>query len=158
MALCALTVPASAQQQLQNIQKSTSGDWSVECGTLPGGGQRICSMNQVAKNPKDGKPLLRAVVFRPPGGKAAILRLIAPLGIWLRPGIGFSVDGGSKNNLNYDFCQPSGCMTQIALSSGLVSAMKRGSKARLTIQNIRRQKLNLSISLRGFTAAYDGMR
>jgi invasion protein IalB len=159
LALCVLTAPASAQQQqLQNVEKSTSGDWSLQCGTLPSGGQRLCQMSQVVNNPKDGKPLLQALVFRPPGDKAAVMRLIAPLGVWLRPGIGFSIDGGSKNNLKYEFCLSAGCIAQIKLSSGLVSALKRGSKARLNIHTIRRQKLNLSVSLRGFTAAFDGMR
>ena len=157
MALCAFTAPTMAQQQLQNVQKSTSGDWTLECGALPSG-KRICQMTQVVNNPKDGKPLLQAAVIKPSGGKKAILRLVAPLGVWLRPGVGFSINGGSKNNLNFEFCLREGCIAQLGLSSGLVNAMKRGSKARLSIQNIQRRKLNLDVSLRGFTAAYDGMR
>ena len=45
-------------------------------------------------------------------------------------------------------------MRKSSLSAGKVNAMKRGSKAVIGMQNIRRQKLNLNVSLRGFTAAY----
>jgi invasion protein IalB len=56
--------------------------------------------------------------------------------------------------VNFEFCLKGGCLAQVQLAAGRVNAMKRGSKAIVGMQNIRRKKLNLNVSLRGFTAAY----
>ncbi len=165
-AACAamIAAPAMAQQaeqqqppQLQNLKKTQNGDWTLECGEVPGNNQRICQMTQVINNPKTGKAIMQAVVIKPPGSPSAVMRLIAPLGVWLRPGVGFNVDGGSAETVQFDFCLREGCIAQIAVSTGLANAMKRGSRGQISIQNIRRQKLDLAMSLRGFTASFDSL-
>jgi invasion protein IalB len=149
--ICAL--PASAQQAQQNVERTQSGDWSVECVQNPQAG-RLCRMVQNVKDPKNGNSLMEVVVAKPPNQSGVILSLRAPLGVWLRPGLTFGIDGGKANSVNFEFCLQGGCLAQIQLSAGKVNAMKRGSKALIGMQNIRRQKLNLTVSLRGFTAAY----
>lgn len=162
IAFCLASAPALAQQQgqpqqLQNIEKSQKGDWTLECGTAPQNNQRICQMSQIVKNPKDGKAIMQAAVLKPPGDRPAIMRLVAPLGVWLRPGIGLSIDGGAPTTVGFDFCLREGCIAQIPLSPALVNGLKRGSSATLIIQNIRRQKLDLTVSLKGFTAGHDSL-
>jgi invasion protein IalB len=146
-------LPASAQQAQQNVERTQSGDWSVECVQNPQAG-RLCRMVQNVKDPKNGNPLMEVVVAKPPNQSGVILSLRAPLGVWLRPGLTFGIDGGKADSVNFEFCLKGGCLAQIQLSAGKVNAMKRGSKAVIGMQNIRRQKLNLNVSLRGFTAAY----
>lgn len=149
-------MPAMAQQQQQqqqNVERSQSGDWAIECVENAQAG-RLCRMVQNVADPKNGKPLMEVVVAKPPGAKNAILTLRAPLGVWLRPGLSLRIDGGKADKVNFEFCLKGGCLAQMRMSSGKINAMKRGSKATVGMQNIRRQKLNLNISLRGFTAAY----
>lgn len=146
-------VPAMAQQAQENVERSQSGDWSIECVQNPQAG-RLCRMVQNIKDPKNGNPLMEVVVAKPPGQQDAILSLRAPLGVWLRPGLTISVDGGRADNVNFEFCLKGCCLAQTKLSTGKINAMKRGSKAVVGMQNIRRQKLNLPISLRGFTAGF----
>jgi len=146
-------LPASAQQAQQNVERTQSGDWSVECVQNPQAG-RLCRMVQNVKDPKNGNPLMEVVVAKPPNQSGVILSLRAPLGVWLRPGLTFGIDGGKADRVNFEFCLKGGCLVQIQLAAGKVNAMKRGSKAVIGMQNIRRQKLNLTVSLRGFTAAY----
>jgi invasion protein IalB len=101
IALTVLTFPAVAQQQQQltNIQTSQNGDWTMKCGDLPNSG-RLCEMTQVINNPRDGKPVMQAAVIKPPGEQGALLRFIAPLGIWLRPGLSLSIDGAEGQNMD----------------------------------------------------------
>lgn len=146
-------LPATAQQAEQNVERTPSGDWTVECVQNPQAG-RLCRMVQNVKDPKNGNPLMEVVVAKPPKQRSAILSLRAPLGVWLRPGLSFSVDGGNADKVDFEFCLKGGCLAQVQLSQGKVNAMKRGSKAIVGMQTIRRQKLNLNVSLRGFTAAY----
>ncbi|MEK9904863.1 MAG: invasion associated locus B family protein [Rhodospirillales bacterium] len=156
IAITFIAVPASAQQQQQltNIQSSQNGDWTMKCGDVPNGG-RLCEMTQVINNPRDGKPVMQAAVIKPPGERGALLRFIAPLGIWLRPGISLSIDGAQAQQMDFAFCLRQGCIAQMPLSEALVNSMKRGSAGTVTLQNIRRQKLEFKISLSGFTAGYD---
>ena len=146
-------LPAAAQQAQQNVERTPSGDWTVECVQNPQAG-RLCRMVQNIKDPKNGNLLMEVVVAKPPNQPNAILSLRAPLGVWLRPGLSFSVDGGKSDRVNFEFCLKGGCLAQVQLAAGRVNAMKRGSKAIVGMQNIRRKKLNLNVSLRGFTAAY----
>ena len=111
-------------------------------------------MVQNVKDPKNGNPLMEVVVAKPPNQSGVILSLRAPLGVWLRPGLTFGIDGGKADRVKFEFCLKAGCLAQIQLAAGKVNALKRGSKAVIGMQNIRRQKLNLNVSLRGFTAAY----
>ena len=146
-------LPAAAQQAQQNVERTPSGDWTVECVQNPQAG-RLCRMVQNVKDPKNGNSLMEVVVAKPPNQTGVILSLLAPLGVWLRPGLSFGIDGGKADQVQFQFCLKGGCLAQIQLSASKVNAMKRGSKAIVGMQNIRRQKLNLNVSLRGFTAGY----
>ena len=156
--LFAMTVAASAAeaQQAQNVERTQHADWTRECGAPAGTNQRLCVLSQVVKD-QQGKPIVAAQVVKPPNGQPAILRFLAPLGIWLRPGVEMNIDGGSRTKLEYEICNEQSCMAQMQLSQGLVNAMKRGSAANITLRSIRRQKLDLKVSLRGFTAGYNAL-
>ena len=102
-------LPASAQQAQQNVERTQSGDWSVECVQNPQAG-RLCRMVQNVKDPKNGNPLMEVVVAKPPNQSSVILSLRAPLGVWLRPGLTFGVDGGKADRVNFEFCLKGGCL------------------------------------------------
>jgi len=156
--IASLTLPASAQQGEQ-LETTAFGDWSRECGMPPGATQKLCQLTQWVKNPNGGERIVGAVIIKAQGQQqaAAVLRFIVPLGIWLRPGIDFNIDGKSSAKLSYEFCNAKGCIAQMPLSAGQVAALKRGANANISIRSIRRQKLDLKVSLRGFTAGYDSM-
>ena len=158
LALCLLGAPVAAQQappaEQQNVERKPSGDWTVEC-VKNQQDQRLCQMVQNIPDPKSGKTLMQVVVAKPADAKSPLLTVIAPLGVWLRPGLEFSVDGGQANALAFEFCLKEGCLAQLELTSGLASALKRGTSINIGLQNIRRQKLELKVSLKGFTAGFD---
>ncbi len=161
LALGLLATPAAAQQQqqqqLENVTKTQNGDWALECGSPQGSTARVCLMTQDLKNPKDGNSVMRVALIKPAKGPDALLRVVAPLGVWLRPGVQLSVDGGAKQELAFDFCFREGCIAQIPLSAGLINQMKRGSSGKVVIQDIRRRSVDLTLSLQGFTKSFDGM-
>jgi len=158
-ALCLLAAPASAQQQQpqqqpqQNVERTTNGDWTVEC-VQDNQKRRLCRMVQNVADPNTKKALLQVVVAKPPEGDQALLTVIAPLGVWLRPGLELAVDGGAANRLAFEFCLKEGCLARMPLAAGMVAALKKGSAASIAIQNIRRQKLDVKVSLSGFTASF----
>lgn len=114
-------------------------------------------MVQNVMDPNTQKPLMQVVVAKQPGSTEALLTVIAPLGVWLRPGLNFNIDGGAASQLNFEFCLKEGCLARMRMAAGIVSAMQRGSNANLSVQNIRRQKIDLKVSLSGFTKSYGAL-
>lgn len=159
LALGLAASPASAQQQPaapQNVQRTTNGAWTLECGENPQRG-RICQMVQNITDKGTGKPILQAVVHKLAGPDKPVLSLVAPLGVWLRPGLQVKVDGGEATRIAFETCSRAGCVAHMQLSAGLVNALKRGSNAAITMQDIRRQKADVPVSLSGFTKSYDAL-
>lgn len=165
-ALCLATTPALAQQPpaqapaqapaQQNVERTKNGNWTVECGDAQNRG-RVCQMVQNITDKKSGKPILQAVVHKLAGPDKPVMSLVAPLGVWLRPGLAIKVDGGEPSRIAFEACSRAGCVAHIQLSVGLVNALKKGTSAAVTMQDIRRRKADVPVSLSGFTKSYNAL-
>lgn len=117
-----------------------------------------CQMYQLLDDGQ-GAPVAEFSLFRlPEGGKAvAGATIVVPLETSLPAQIKLSVDGGQGRAYPYAFCNPVGCYARIGLVAEDVAAFKRGAKATITIVPALApdQKVELSMSLDGFTASFD---
>lgn len=149
--------PAEAAEPAQpQITTTRHGDWEVGCLE----GTTNCEMQQLALD-SDGNPVILARVVRLPAGSEAegLAIFNTPLGTLLQPGLGFQIDSGERAALPFEWCVQEGCIVRLGLRSEDVAAMKRGRAANLTVASIAApdQPLTLTLSLSGFTAAYDSM-
>jgi invasion protein IalB len=149
--------PAEAAEPAQpQITTTRHGDWEVGCLE----GTTNCEMQQLALD-SDGNPVILARVVRLPAGSEAegLAIFNTPLGTLLQPGLGFQIDTGERAALPFEWCVQEGCIVRLGLRSEDVAAMKRGRAANLTVASIAApdQPLTLTLSLSGFTAAYDSM-
>lgn len=85
-----------------------------------------------------------------------IFQIAVPAGRYIPEGIKVQIDSGKVNTLPYSLCMPDRCLAEIQLSEGLVKALKGGGGLTLTSTNFRAQKNPIKVSLKGFTAAFDG--
>ena len=117
-----------------------------------------CQMYQLLDDGQ-GAPVAEFSLFRlPEGGKAvAGATIVVPLETSLPAQIRLAVDGGKARAYPYAFCNPVGCYARIGLVAEDVAAFKRGAKATITIVPALApdQKVELSMSLDGFTASFD---
>ena len=117
-----------------------------------------CQMYQLLDDGQ-GAPVAEFSLFRlPEGGKAvAGATIVVPLETSLPAHIRLAVDGGKARAYPYAFCNPVGCYARIGLVAEDVAAFKRGAKATITIVPALApdQKVELSMSLDGFTASFD---
>jgi invasion protein IalB len=147
--------PQAAPAQPQ-ITTTRHGDWEVGCLE----GTTNCEMQQLALD-SDGNPVILARVVRLPAGSEAegLAIFNTPLGTLLQPGLGFQIDSGERAALPFEWCVQEGCIVRLGLRGEDVAAMKRGGAANLTVASIAGpdQPLTLTLSLSGFTAAYDSM-
>ena len=163
LALIAAISPALAQTAgtpAQPVERVVSehGAWQVRCVE---GSARPCFMVQTA-NDGEGNPIIEfsLVRFADDGqGVIAGASAIVPLGTALPEGLALQIDQGDTLVFAYDFCTRGGCVSNLALTQSQVNSMKAGSIASVTIKPALRpdQQLKLTISLIGFTAAFDSL-
>ncbi len=88
--------------------------------------------------------------------KRRIFQVAVPTGRYIPQGVKMVIDKGKTNTLPYSICLPDRCIAEVALSDGLVKALKGGGSIQLTSTNFRSQQNPVKVTLSGFTAAYDG--
>ncbi len=138
--------------------KEVVGAWELRCLKTE---EEVdpCQMYQLL-NDANKNPVAEISLFRlPNGGKAeAGATIIVPLETSLTQQLTISVDGGKARRYPYAFCTEVGCYVRLGLTPDDVAAFKRGNQAIVTIVPALAppdQKVELPISLEGFTAGYN---
>lgn len=154
------TVAEDGPKPGERYSRETFGDWDMACVKTETGDDP-CSMLQML-NADDGYPMAEVSMFRieQEGGQAvAGATIIAPLETLLPQGITIAIDGAPGKRYNFTFCNPVGCVAQIGITQADVDAMKKGKEAKLSIRPAQApdQLIELQLSLKGFTAAYDAV-
>jgi len=158
---------APAQDQDQDTQQGGAGDspdsevtryedWGVECRQPPSAETKRCIMfqRQVLDN---GRTLLVLTVRKAPDDKPPLAILQLPLGVLLEPGVSLSVDGGEPRKLSYRLCDLGCCIVTFLLREDLENAFRQGQTARVELVTAEQKKVNVDVSLNGFTAAFNAL-
>lgn len=135
------------------------GDWEKRCvrsesPTDP------CQIYQLLADQEGNSVAEISIYPLPPGQPAAAGATIAtPLETLLTEDLRLSVDGGQDKIYRYSFCSAFGCFSRVGFTEGEVNAFKRGARGTLTIVPAAapNQTVVLTVSLTGFTAAYDSI-
>lgn len=138
--------------------RETQGDWQIECIRVPEGQQEPCQMFQPMLD-EDGNQVANVRIFRLPAGSEAVAgALVAvPLETLLTAQLTISVDNAKPQRYPFSVCDRLGCYARIGFRQAEVDSYKRGAKATLSLVPFVApdQKVDLNMSLRGFTAAFD---
>ena len=142
----AATTPAHAQNTQQQWVKICSkiGETdicNVKFDIVTNTGQLVTGVNLLQSKGKTNRRIFQVAV---------------PSGRYIPEGIKVKIDNGKENTLPYSLCMPDRCLAEIQLSDGLVKALKGGGELSLTSTNFRAQKNPIKVTLKGFTAAFDG--
>ena len=141
----------------QPYTKEMNGDWELRCIKTEDGNDP-CQMYQLLDDGQ-GAPVAEVSLFRLPGsGKAeAGATIVVPLETALPQQLTLAVDGGKARRYPYAFCNPVGCYVRMGLTAADIAAFKKGQQAVVTIVPALApdQKVELTVSLKGFTASYD---
>lgn len=152
--------PAAAQKapiqaKKANVETTQYDDWEVRC--LKSNADD-CLMNQLVNNPSSGTPIMRVAMKYQPDSAAALMAFTLPLGTHLAPGLSVSIPGGKTIRIPYQVCFRNGCQAYLGLKSELMSKMKQGSSFQVALVGPGGKKINLSVSLMGFTAANNAIK
>jgi invasion protein IalB len=151
--------PRQQPQAPQPELVATHGDWAVQCQEEPGaaGGEattRTCGMFQAAKSDRPGIGLTLVVVKGEQEGKeVTMLRVMAPIGVYLPTGVALEIDGNAVGRVPFTRCMPQACIAVAEASPPTLEKMKAGGVANFIIYEGPGNGMAMELSLKGFTAA-----
>jgi invasion protein IalB len=141
----------------QRYSKEKFDSWDLACIKTEAESDP-CSLLQVLTDP-EGNPMAEFSLFRLEQGQAAVAgaTIVVPLETLLPAQLTISVDGAPGKRYNYSFCNPIGCVAQIGLTQADIDAFKRGASAKISLVPAPApdQIIDLTMSLKGFTAGFD---
>lgn len=152
--LMAVAPAAFAQQQGANganVKTQRFQDWEVRCPSDPTQGD--CTMTQLVDNPGSDKPVMRVVIAYPPQIDGPAMVFLLPLGVRLAPGLQLTIDNGKPIKFPYQVCIPDGCRADIPVKPELLAQLRSGSKATVSLIGPDGKRMDLDLSLMGFTDA-----
>jgi invasion protein IalB len=134
--------------------------WEVRCVKLEDGSDP-CQLYQLLKDAQGTSVAEISMFALPEGGQAAAgATVIVPLETLLTANMTLAIDGAQAKVYPFTFCANLGCIARVGFTAEEVAQFKKGAKAVLTIVPAAapEQKVELDISLKGFTAGYDAVK
>lgn len=158
-----VTVDENGQAVLEVGQpyvREEHGDWALRCIKAPEGEADPCQLYQLLTDDA-GNAVAEFSIFPIAGdGQAkAGATIVVPLETLLTEPLEISVDGGQKRLYPYSFCNVAGCVARVGFTQADVDAFKAGAAGSMTLVPAAApdQKVNLTISLSGFTAGMNAL-
>ena len=134
--------------------------WELRC-VKTADGSDPCQLYQLLKDAEGNAVAEFSLFALPEGGLAAAgATVIAPLETLLTANLRIAIDGGEPKIYPFTFCASLGCVARVGFTVEEVAQFKKGAKAVMTIvpAGAPEQKVNLDISLKGFTAGFDAVK
>lgn len=157
----ATPAPTAGAAGAADVTRTTYGDWEVACAAKAAGG---CAMAQIG-NDSTGTPVLEMVIRRleepldvNDKTAVAVLDVITPLGVVLTEGLTMTIDKGRDEAAAFQICTEQGCLVREPVAEDLITRLKRGSVAKITVFAANQGEVVSNISLKGFTKAFNATK
>lgn len=142
---------------------ATHGAWKVQCETTPprqgAEPEKQCGMVQTTHSEKSDKVGLTLVMVKAKqnGKDVTMMRIMAPIGVFLPTGIALEVDGGAIGRVPFTRCLPQVCIAFAEAQAPTLDKMRKGANANFIIYEAPGVGVPMTISLSGFSAAYNAL-
>ena len=154
IAFVGMSAAAFAQQVQQpgqdGVVRGQFGDWQIVCKPPPPGAKNeACAIVQ-SVTAEDRNNVGLTVYFQKFTNGTRVLRVFAPLGILLPPGLGLKVDDKDVGNAPFLRCHSFACYAQVVAEDKLVEQLRTGKTAIFIIFQTEEAGIGIPISLKGF--------
>lgn len=153
-ALAQVKPPEGAPGAAPVAKADQFGDWVRQCDPPQDGKPGTCFILQKTIMKESGQQVMAIGVGYYGEKQVPAAIITAPLGIFLPVGLTLTVPGVEPVRVVVESCTPQGCRGGTALTDEILAAMKKGERAEIGMQDMRRRPVNLPISLKGFTAGF----
>jgi invasion protein IalB len=127
-------------------------NWAMNCANSKEGLDCRAVQSLFLRN--TGQRLLSVVVHVPAGTKKPVLLLQLPLGVYLPAGADLQVGKSEGKNVPFKSCDQFGCIAEYAITEAEIGAIGKGSDLTITMQNLRKEPVTVTVPSLGFAAAY----
>ena len=157
LSILVLSPNAFSQQQPStstgdDVTTESFQDWEVRC-RRNAEGPSPCAMSQLVTQPGSDQPLMQVILNYPPQIDDPVMSFFVPLGVRLAAGLQLSVDNGEPVQFPYQVCQEQGCRADVPIESSMLQQLRSGNTATLSMISPRGERMDIDISLIGFTDA-----
>ncbi|WP_455482263.1 invasion associated locus B family protein [Bartonella sp. B35(2025)] len=146
------------KSDIQNIpNQQTYGAWIKVC-SLPLGTPNIqCEavQNVYIQNRPDIN--LRITFYKLPKNQGALMRVIVPIQVELRLGVGIKIDGKDMEKIEYRRCLGDNCVAEALLKDDVLKFFLEGKMATYFIFTTPEQGIGGLVDLHGLRDAYDAL-
>ena len=148
---------ADASLAQDGTVKAQHGDWQIVCKPPPAGAKNeACALVQ-SVTAEDRNNVGLTVYFQKFTNGTRVLRVFAPLGVLLPPGLGLKIDDKDVGNAPFLRCHNFACYAQVVAEDKLVDQLKTGKTAVFIIFQTEEAGIGIPISLAGFAQALAGL-
>ena len=154
-ALALLASGAHAQEQAAAQQpEQTLPNWRVICNNNADAGVLGCSMSQTVFVENTNQRIVAMELILGDDGPVAVFAL--PHGLDLQAGVTILFDEEEEGqNFPINTADQNGALAQVSVSDELLESMRNGLLMTVQVANTSGQRLNLQMSLVGFSRSYD---
>lgn len=143
---------STAGAQVQGTVRGQHGDWQVVCKPPPPGSSReVCALVQ-SVTAEDRNNVGLTIYYQRFSNGTKVLRVFAPLGVLLPPGLGLKIDGKDVGHAPFLRCHSFACYAQVVVEPDLVKRLSSGQTAIFIIFQTEEAGIGIPISLAGFSA------
>jgi invasion protein IalB len=150
VALLLMSLSTAAAWSQDGIVKAQHGDWQIVCKPPPPGAKsEVCALVQ-SVTAEDRANVGLTVYFQKFSNGTRVLRVFAPLGVLLPPGMGLKIDDKDVGNAPFLRCHNFACYAQVVADEQLVERLKTGKTAVFILFQTEEAGIGIPISLAGF--------
>lgn len=153
--MLAISPGRAAGPEAQGAVRDKHGDWQTRCETPPGASHEQCAVVLSVVDQQRPNLVLVVIVLNSADRKVRLMRVIAPLGVLLPPGVTLRIDNAEAGRLNFLQCVPNGCIAQLAMDESLLDKLKKGKTATLGVFQTPEEGIGVEAPLAGFKEAYE---
>jgi invasion protein IalB len=143
---------------------ATHGDWKIQCENAAkpdaqGQTEKQCAMVQTARSEKNNKLGLTTVFVRGKqnGKEVTMMRILAPIGVYLPTGVALEIDGGAVGRIPFMRCLPQICMAFGEAGTQTLDKFRKGTAANFIVYEAPGIGMPIKISLNGFSDAFKAL-
>ena len=135
------------------VVRSQHGDWQLVCKPPPPGAKaEVCALVQ-SVTAEDRSNVGLTVYVQKFSNGSRVLRVFAPVGVLLPPGLGLRIDNQDVGNAPFLRCLQFACYAQVVMDEALIGKLKAGKQAVFSIFQTEEAGIGIPISLAGFDKA-----
>lgn len=153
--LIAACLLGSHEAAAQGAIRSVHGDWQIRCETPPGAQNEQCALFQSVVAEDRVNVGITVLVLKTADGKGRLMRVQAPLGVLLPPGLGLKIDNVDIGHAGFVKCLLHGCYAEVVMDDNLMKQLRNGTTATFFIFQTPEEGIGFPLSLKGFGEGFD---